>query len=60
MEQPKNSKSRYVISLDIATSEAKDADNSVITVLKFNEKTDGSFHRKLVYMRSFHGKGLDV
>ena len=34
LEQPKNSKSRYVISLDIATSEAKDADNSIITVLK--------------------------
>lgn len=28
--QPRNSKSRYVISLDIATSEAKNADNSII------------------------------
>ena len=60
IEQPKNSKSRYVISLDIATSEAKDADNSVISVIKFNERNDGSFSRKLVYMRSFHGQGLDV
>ena len=58
--QPKSSKSRYVISLDIATSEAKGADNSIVSVLKFTERTDGSFSKKLVYIRSFHGKGLDV
>ena len=60
LEQPKSSKSRYIISLDIATSEDKDADNSIISVLKFTERADGSFTRKLVYMRSFHGKSLDV
>lgn len=59
-EQPKNSKSRYVIALDIATSEARDADNSIITVVKFTERSDGSFAKKLVYIRSFHGKTLDV
>ena len=59
-EQPKNSKSRYFISLDIATSDAKDADNSIISVLKTNELADGSMPRKLVYMRSFHGKTLDI
>lgn len=60
LAQPKSSKSRYVISLDIATSEAKDSDNSIITVIKFTERTDGSFSKKLVYIRSFHGKGLDI
>lgn len=59
LEQPKNSKSRYVISLDIATSEAKNADNSIITVVKFTEKNDGSFARKVVLIRSFHGEKLD-
>lgn len=59
LEQPKNSKSRYVISLDIATSEAKDADNSIITVLKFTERNDGTFLRKVVLIRSFHGEKLD-
>lgn len=59
-EQPKNSKSRYVMSIDIATSEASTADNSIISVLKFTERTDGSFAKKLVNIRSFHGKGLDV
>ena len=60
IEQPRNSKSRYVISLDIATSEAESADKSIISVLKFNERADGSYARKLVYMRSFKGKTLDV
>ena len=59
-EQPKNSKSRYVIALDIATSRAKEADNAVITVIKFNERTDGSFSKKLVNIRSFHGESLDI
>lgn len=60
LEQPKNSKSHYVISLDIATSEAKEADNSIISVIKYTEKSDGSFAKKLVNIRSFHGKGLDT
>lgn len=60
LAQPKNSKSRYVISLDIATSEAKGADNSIICVIKFTERADGTFSKKLVHIRSFHGKGLDV
>lgn len=59
MEQPKNSKSRYVICLDIATSTAKGSDNSILSVLKFVEGKDGYFTRKLVHMRSYNGKPLD-
>ena len=59
LEQPKNSKSRYVISMDIATSAATNSDNTVISVIKFNERADGSYHKKLVYMRSYNGKKLD-
>lgn len=59
LEQPKGSKSRYVISLDIATSSDKHADNSVITVIKFSERADGTFLRKVVYLQSFHGESLD-
>ena len=51
MEQPKNSKSRYIICVDIATSTAKGSDNSILTVMKFTEKTDGSFAKKLVHIR---------
>lgn len=59
MEQPKNSKSRYVMCLDIATSTAKGSDNSILSVIKFNEKSDGTFAKKLVHMRSYNGKPLD-
>lgn len=58
--QPKGSKSQYCISLDIATSEASDADNSIVTVVKYTEKKDGSYGKKLVYIRSFHGVKLDA
>lgn len=59
MEQPKGSKSRYVISLDIATSKAKGSDNSILMVHKFNERKDGSFSRQVVHIRSFNGVPLD-
>lgn len=59
MEQPKNSKSRYVLCMDIATSQAKGSDNSILTVCKFTEKSDGSFAKKLVNIRSYNGKPLD-
>lgn len=59
MEQPKNSKSRYVICLDIATSTAKGSDNSIMLVEKFTERSDGSFAKKVVNIRSYNGKPLD-
>jgi len=59
MEQPRNTKSKYIICLDIATSTAKGSDNSIISVVKKTECSDGSFLKKLVNMRSFNGKPLD-
>lgn len=59
MEQPKGSKSRYIISLDIATSKAKGSDNSILMVHKFTERKDGSFARKVVHIRSYNGEPLD-
>lgn len=59
MDQPKGSKSRYIISLDIATSKAKSADNSILMIHKFTEKKDGSFAKKVVHIRSYKGKPLD-
>lgn len=59
MEQPKNSKSKYVMCLDIATSTAKGSDNSILSVVKYTECKDGTYARKLVNMRSYNGKQLD-
>lgn len=57
--QPAKSTSQYVMSLDIATSSAKHADNAVLTVFKLVEREDGSYRKKVVKIRSFHGKRLD-
>lgn len=57
--QPKDSKSRYIISLDIATSKAKGSDNSILIVHKFDEMYDGSFNSKIVCIRSYNGKAQD-
>ena len=59
IRQPKGSKSRYVISLDIATSKDKYADNSIVTVIKFTERPDGTFSKKVVYIKCYHGQALD-
>lgn len=59
LAQPKGCTTPYVISVDLATSSDKGADNAVITVIKLIEKDDGRYLRKLVYIRSFHGKRLD-
>lgn len=55
LKQPSRSKSRYILSLDVATSEADGADLASIIVVKFVEKNDGTFHKYVVYIRTFHG-----
>lgn len=57
---PKSCVSEYVMGVDLATSSDKLADNAVITVIKLVEHEDGSYHKKVVYMRSYHGKRLDA
>ena len=56
---PKGSKAWYIISVDLATSNAKGSDNAVITVLKCTDKEDGSVIKQLVYIRSYNGKRID-
>lgn len=56
---PVKSTSDYIMSIDLATSTASTADNAVISIIKLSECEDGGYIKKLVYMRSFHGKRLD-
>ena len=58
--QPKGSKSRYILALDVATSSAKTADLAALTIVKISEKPDGTFHKYLVYIRTFHGYGQEA
>lgn len=57
---PRNSAAYYVMSVDIATSDAKKADNTCVTVLKCIEHDNGTITKKLVYIRTYHGTRLDV
>lgn len=57
---PAKSTADYVMGVDLATSSARTADNAVITIIKLVELEDGNYLKKLVYIRSFHGKRLDA
>lgn len=59
LTQPeKKTKYRYILSADIATSTSRHGDNAVISVVKFSERKDGTFFKRLVYMASYHGCDL--
>jgi hypothetical protein len=58
--QAKGSKSRYILSADIATSAATYADNACICVIKLSEKIDGTFNKYLVYIKTYHGYHLEA
>lgn len=56
LHQPKNSTSLYVLSLDVATSDADGADNAALSVSKLIPKRDGSYYVYMVYLATWHGK----
>lgn len=58
--QPAKSTSQYVMALDIATSSASNADNAALVVIKLVELENGGYLKKLVRIRTFHGKRLDA
>ena len=58
--QPSGSSSDYVIGVDLATSMDRKADNAVICVIKLADMENGAYLKKLVYLRSYHGKRLDA
>lgn len=58
--QPSASSSDYIIGVDLATSTDRKADNAVICVIKLADMENGAYLKKLVYLRSYHGKRLDA
>lgn len=58
--QPAKSASQYVMALDIATSAASNADNAALVIIKLIELENGGYLKKLVCIRTFHGKRLDA
>lgn len=57
--QPAKSSIEYVMSLDIATSSASNADNAILTTIKLVELDNGCYMKQVVRIQSFHGKRLD-
>lgn len=58
--QPAKSTSEYVMSLDIATSSASNADNAAMTTFKLIELENGGYLKQVVRIQTFKGKRLDA
>lgn len=56
---PKGTTCWYVMSVDIATSQDRGADNTCISVIKCLDLEDGSVMKYVVYLRTYHGRRLD-
>lgn len=57
--QPAKCSVEYIMSLDIATSSASNADNAILTTIKMVELENGGYLKQVVRIQSFHGKRLD-
>lgn len=57
--QPAKSTVEYVMSLDIATSSAANADNAALTTFKLVELENGGYLKQVVRIQTFKGKRLD-
>ena len=58
--QPAKSTSEYIMSLDIATSSASNADNAAMTTFKLIELENGGYLKQVVRIQTFKGKRLDA
>lgn len=58
--QPAKSTVEYVMSLDIATSSASNADNACLTTFKLIELENGGYMKQVVRIQTFKGKRLDA
>jgi len=57
--QPAKSTVEYVMSLDIATSSASNADNAALTTFKLVELENGGYLKQVVRIQTYKGKRLD-
>jgi len=58
--QPAKSTAEYIMSLDIATSSASNADNAALTTFKLVELENGGYLKQVVRIQTFKGKRLDA
>lgn len=58
VRQPKRSTSSYVISHDVAISDAVGSDNACTTVVKLKDKPNGAIVKEIVYIKTHNGMSL--
>jgi len=58
LEQPKKSISEYIITHDVALSDAKYSDNSCTHVIKLRQRANGSYSKRVVYTKVCNGMTL--
>jgi len=59
LQQPKKSKSEYLITHDVATSTANDADNAITHVIKKKIRANGTISKEVVFTQLHRGTTLD-
>lgn len=55
LEQPKRSSSIYIITHDVAVSDAKNSDNACTHVIKLKPKPNGTFVKEVVFSKTING-----
>lgn len=58
LSQPKKSKSEYIIVHDVAVSSATDSDNACTHVIKLKPRSNGTYYKEDVYMKTHNGLSL--
>lgn len=58
LEQPKKSKSEYIIVHDVALSKANNSDNACTHVIKLKERSDGTYYKDIVFTKTHNGSTL--
>lgn len=60
MMQPKKSSSIYVITHDVAVSDARNSDNACTHVIKLKLKPNGTYTKSVVYTKVMNGVALNI
>lgn len=59
LEQPKKSNSIYIITHDVAVSDAKGSDNACTHVIKLKPRPDGTYLKQIVFTKVVNGMPLN-
>lgn len=60
LRQPKGSQSRYILSVDPADTSANYGDNTAFVIIKLKPKSDGTYWKEIVYIRTYKGISLSA